>query len=274
MVSKAEDSSSFPLPRILAVVGVLGLCYAGALVVRDALAAFSAVPALSLMQEWEQRKMAMLESATIPAGPSTSEPIAETFSPDDAEWRYAHDSLERAIQLAPGNPELYANMGRLYQYKFEDNHLPLEEISASANSALEAFYRAAQLRPTWPYHWWDIARTEYVLQRSQSAEFRQALDNSVRFGPWLNDVQLFAADLALEHWESLGAESRQLALANLDRALQRSPEFVPDIVAAYQAWEPLCEQAGLAAAQPLEQLRAYCADEDLRERRPYFSLEP
>ncbi|MFV8818157.1 hypothetical protein [Haliea sp. E17] len=264
--------------RCLALVLIAGLGYATLSVIRDTLASLYAVPALQLMQEWDLANVVQPQAGDIAppgasaGGPGGDAPIA-SFSPDEAEWQLAYAALQRAINLAPGNPELYANLGRLYQFKFEDNSLPLEDIDASAHEASTAFNMAARLRPTWPYHWWDIARTEYVLQRSHLADFRRALDNGVRFGPWLRDVQLFSADLALEHWDTLGTESRQLALANFDRALVRSPEFVPDIIAAYDAWDMLCQQAeGLAPQLPT--LPVYCADPDLRTSPSPLSLDP
>lgn len=257
--------------RGVAVGAILGLTYASVLVVREAAAAIYAVPALQIMEQWqEDRVIAQAEAvaeatrASMAGDPSAEggeavsvSPEDVPFSPDPADWETARASLEKALALAPGNPELHANLGRLYQFRFEDRSLPLDEIRNGAELALASFEQAARLRPTWPYHWWDIARTEYVLQRTYQPEFYQALDNVTRFGPWLEDVQLFAADLALEHWGELQPASRALALANIDRALTRNPEIATSIVASYQAWEPVCEASRQAGSAYL-QITEYC----------------
>ncbi|TXS89902.1 hypothetical protein FV139_19445 [Parahaliea maris] len=257
--------------RGAAVGAILGLTWAGALVVREAAAAIYAVPALQLMEQWQEDRVAaqavaMAEAAraSMAAGHSAEDgaelsvsPEEVPFSPDPRDWDTARAALEKALALAPGNPELHANRGRLYQFRFEDRSLPLDDIRRGAEQALASFEQAASLRPTWPYHWWDIARTEYVLQRTYQPEFYRALDNVTRFGPWLEDVQLFAADLALEHWGDLQAESRTLALANIDRALGRNPEIASSMVASYQAWDPVCEASRQASGDYL-QIAQYC----------------
>lgn len=265
--------------RMLALLLIVGLLYAGGLLVKDVLASLSAVPALQLMQHWERERYsrsneAMEGSAVGMSGEASQELAGEVaeppaFVPDPGEWELARSAMERAVALAPGNPEWHANLGRLLQFRFEDDTLPLEESVAYAERALVSFRQAARLRPTWSYHWWDIARTEYVLQRAHTEDFIQALDNSVRFGPWLEDVQLFAADLALEQWRHLGPDSRTIALANLDRALQRNPEITPGIVSSYDAWPSVCTSLGeRGSSAELVQLAAYCADPSLREAPP------
>lgn len=246
--------NSRTLTQRFAVIAVaIILIYAAVQVARGAMASLAAVPALGIMADWEEEKLARSMEATPTPGEPVPEPV---FSPPAEEWKAARDAIGRALALSPGNPELHANLGRLYQYRFEDGSQPLEQVHEDAELALAAFRRAASLRPTWPYHWWDIARAEYVLQRSTGPDFRRALNNTVRFGPWLDDVQLFAADLALEHWEILDDASRQLALANLDRALARSPDIAPEIIASYDARDTLCGP-GLEA---LPRLSRYCTE--------------
>jgi len=271
--------------RGLALGAMLGIGYASVLVVRDAMGSIYSVPALQLMEQWQQQRYAAQAAAVAEASrtgraddPASNaaliaQVIEETpFSPDPGDWEIARASLDRAIALAPGNPELHANRGRLYQFRFEDRNLQLDAIREGAETALGSFTEAARLRPTWPYHWWDIARTGYVLQRTFSPQFYQALDNTSRFGPWLNDVQLFAADLALEHWDTLAPDSRALALDNIDRALVRSPEIVTGIVAEYAAWEPVCD-AGPGSGRDYLQLNDYCASAELRSGASARELE-
>lgn len=263
----AAGSARSATQRICALLLILVVLGAGALLVRMTLGYISAVPALRIMQQWEYEKYRTVEEeeAGAPATDASPEQAlpASPFVLDGEEWDVALQSLQRAIRLSPDNPELHANLGRLYQYRFDDNALPLESLHHDANRARDAFRQAAYLRPTWSYHWWDLARTEYRLQRTHTEDFARALNNTVRFGPWLEDVQLFATDLGLEHWDSLDAGSRQIALGNIDRGLQRNPEIVLDIVATYDAWASLCEQAE-ASARPLVELPAYCADPALR----------
>ncbi|GAB3274036.1 hypothetical protein [Parahaliea aestuarii] len=252
---------------------LVAIAGAAALVVRDTLGAIASVPAMSLMEQWQQAALeaeaaavAVAEEAATDSPPTldTIAPLATvTYTPSENDWQLARSSLDNALQLAPDNPELHANLGRLYQFRFENNNLPLDTISESAGHAAAAFQRAAQLRPTWPYHWWDVARTEYVLQRAPGPAFRQALDNVVRFGPWLEDVQLFATDLALEHWPALDASSHQLALQNIDRALQRNPDIVSAMLASYAAWSEVCS-SGERQDAALDHLRDYCQSPELR----------
>lgn len=273
------------LGRLVATGALVGICYAGILVIRDSAASIYAVPAFQLMDEWQQEKNEMeaqavaeameLQSRQAAPGQTTPPAMPEIpFSPPEQDWQTARKALNRAVALSPGNPELHANLGRLYQFTFEDLNLPLEALSENAEKAQTAFRQAARLRPTWAYHWWDIARTDYVLQRTHTQEFRQALNNTVRFGPWFEDVQLFATDMAVEHWALLDGQSRSLALANINRALSRNPEIVASIVDSYEAWEPLCQANGSEAnaeSADARHLTAYCEHPELRS--PYAQID-
>ena len=216
----------------IAVVLLMALlAYQLVVAVRAGLAELYAMPATRLMDQWQDAVDEL-------------EYTEEVFLPDETAWQGVLHNLERAAQLAPANPAYQAELGRLFQFKLQDEALEVETIEALNTTVLGHYQKAAYLRPTWPYYWWDIALAEYDSYHTHTETYQEALQNAARFGPWVTDVQHFVAEMSLETWESLDAATRLVALDNFERALQRQEDDVIDLFDDYDAWDSLCSNAG------------------------------
>lgn len=209
------------------------LAYQLSIAVREGLAWLYALPANQLMDQWQLQADA-LENAT------EENTEAATFAPNPAEWQAVLTNAQQALAMAPNNPVYYANLGRLYQFKLNDKNLDIRDIEEAGAKSLQYFEKAAQLRPTWVYYWWDIALTEYELFHDHTATYHNALQNITRYGPWIDAAQLFSADLALETWYSLNPITKQYALDNIDRALQRQAKAIIEVIEQHTAWNIIC----------------------------------
>lgn len=217
---------------IVVVLLMLFLVYQLVLSVRNGLALLYAMPATALMDQWQDAE-------------EEREDMNEVFIPDTAEWQAVSHNLERARELAPNDPDYHAESGRLSQFRLQDESLEIEEIEALNAELLAHYQQAAYFRPTWPYYWWDIALAEYDSYHTYTDTYHEALQNLTRFGPWDSDAQYFLAEVSLETWESLDAATQQVALENIERALQRQPNETSELIEEYDAWDMLC--SGIAA---------------------------
>ena len=171
-------------------------------------------------------------------------------------------SLNRAIALAPDNPDYLATLGWLQQLgsRQEQNVLNPAEKVRLETLAYQYYARAAALRPTWPYDWGDMAVEQYGLASFSGAAYHQALVNAARFGPWKDDIQLLVTDLALDTWDDLNLAARQALLMTVDRGLQRQADTIIAIIEARAAWATVCVtgQGGSANFAALPNLWAEC----------------
>lgn len=180
----------------------------------------------------------------------------------DAEWQAVQHSVARADQLMPGNPRFLETLGWLHQLRpalFADTVSPAQQ-DAHALIAAEYFRRAVDSRPTWSYSWGNLALEHYRRGDVRSHEYRRALANVARFGPWKNDAQRLVLDLGSATWGALTPNVRRAVLRNTERALHRQPGNTLRIVQSHGAWLAMCAAAQNDATAELPHLAVVCAE--------------
>jgi hypothetical protein len=179
-------------------------------------------------------------------------------------------NLNRALALAPDNPDYLSSLGWLQQIRLrqeQDTLDPVEKVQIET-LAYQSYAQASAQRPTWPYDWGDLALEQYRQANFSGASYHRALVNAARFGPWKDDIQVIITELALDTWDDLNLAARQALLMTIDRGLQRQPDTIIAIIEAYPAWTTVCApgQGGSASFADLPHLLAEC------QRR--LSVEP
>ena len=174
----------------------------------------------------------------------------------------AETSLNRALALAPDNPDYLATLGWLQQLGLRqegDALIPAEKVRLET-LAYQYYAQAAAQRPTWPYDWGDMAVEQYGLASFSGSSYHQALVNAARFGPWKDDIQLLVTELGLDTWDDLNLAARQALLMTIDRGLLRQADTIIAIIEAQAAWVTVCVpgQGGSANFSALLHLRAEC----------------
>ncbi len=171
-------------------------------------------------------------------------------------------NLNRALALAPDNPDYLSNLGWLRQVRLRQEHDTLDPVEKARLETLayQSYAQASAQRPTWPYDWGDMALEQYRQANFSGASYHRALVNAARFGSWKNDIQVIITELALDTWDDLNPAARQALLMTIDRGLQRQPKTIIAIIEAYPAWATVCaqEQGGGVAFAALPFLLAEC----------------
>ena len=171
-------------------------------------------------------------------------------------------NLNRALALAPDNPDYLSNLGWLQQIRLRQEQDTLDPVEKAQIETLayQSYAQASALRPTWPYDWGDMALEQYRQANFSGAPYHWALVNAARFGPWKDDIQVIITEHALDTWDDLNLAARQALLMTIDRGLQRQPDTIIAIIEAYPAWDTVCapEQGGSAAVAALTHLLAEC----------------
>jgi hypothetical protein len=178
------------------------------------------------------------------------------------DWWAVENRLNRALALAPDNPDYLSTLGYLQQLgsRQEQDTFDSVEKAQLESLAYQSYAQAAAQRPTWPYDWGDMALEQYRQGNFSDAPYHRALVNAARFGPWKDDIQLLVAELSLDTWDDLNLAARGALLTTIDRGLRRQPGKMLSIIQAHPAWASVCElgQGGGAALPSLPNLRAEC----------------
>ena len=151
-------------------------------------------------------------------------------------------NLNRALALAPDNPDYLSNLGWLQQIRLRQEQDTLDPVEKAQLETLayQSYAQASALRSTWPYDWGDMALEQYRQANFSGAPYHRALVNAARFGPWKDDIQVIITEHALDTWDDLNLAARQALLMTIDRGLQRQPDTIIAIIEAYPAWDTVC----------------------------------
>ena len=171
-------------------------------------------------------------------------------------------NLNRALALAPDNPDYLSNLGWLQQIRLRQEQDTLDPVEKAQIETLayQSYAQASAQRPTWPYDWGDMALEQYRQANFSGASYHRALVNAARFGPWKDDIQVIITVHALDTWDDLNLAARQALLMTIDRGLQRQPDTIIAIIEAYPAWDTVCapEQGVIDDFAALPHLLAEC----------------
>ena len=155
------DKAPSALVRASIAALLLLLGYALSIAARTGLADVYAAPAKSYLQ--------------------TKRNAGEVLTRD--EWQALDGSLIRALALAPGDPDNFSELGRLYRILLEADDLDAGQISRYGDAAAGYYQAALALRPTWPWDWGNLAMVKYQQYQDTSGVIRThwcAPSNSAR----------------------------------------------------------------------------------------------
>jgi len=207
-------------------------------------------------QGWLAGRNGLSEIYARPAISYLEEKGAADFQISEAEWQAIYNSILRADELMPDNPQYLDSLGWLHQIKLGllADALDIDQVAAHARAAEDYYRRAVAVRPTWPYYWGGVALEEYRGGNYGTENYSLALANAARFGPWKNDTQQLVADLGSDTLELLSPGAQRAFLLNLERGLRRQPDAMFAIV---RDWTYICATAKMSSIS-LPLLLSHC----------------
>jgi len=159
---------------------------------------------------------------------------------NQTEWTNAYDGVSKAISLDPLNPELFALMANVQEWKIyldKDD----EENNHYLSLALRNYRKAAELRPAWPYTWSQISLVKYRMGEIDQ-ELQQAIENATNTGPWEPDVQQIIAEVGLSAWQELDFSMRGIIVRNIHRGITMQPILMLNILKKHGHLKMVCYQ--------------------------------
>lgn len=228
--SAAESATRSPaalrrlLPAALALLLALPLAVSGG---RMLLAGLASYQAQAFLIDWER--------------------TAKEPTPRAAE--IATRAAQRAAALYPtANGRYLQRLGHIQQWQHFRQPFGAPTAEASRRAALEAFRAAAQARPSWPDNWAALAYAKLYL-REFDTEFRHALAQAARHGPWRIGINRKLAEIGLIAWPQFDPAERAALLEAARRTVAYSPGEARQLFALAQLTDtagPLCDALGEA----------------------------
>ena len=164
--------------------------------------------------------------------------------PTADELARAHDFLQEARELDPGQPNILEDIARLEELRALSRKSGDASAPEHLRQALALQRQAARLRPSSPYTWANIALLKSRLAEFDR-EFEGALRNAALLGPWEPDIQIKLADLGFRHWSVLAPETRTALESNAARALYRQDAQLFDLARRSGRLAVLCAVRGV-----------------------------
>ena len=165
-------------------------------------------------------------------------------------WNRAREGFTNAIQSEPDNPTYHQGLADLYLVRL--NRIPGDrsKMAPYYEIALRHYFRAAALRPTWPYSHAGILTVKQQIGQVD-ADFKLALALASRYGPAEMAVQEQIISAGYQSWQALGQDEHGLILGNLMRAWQARPKQTAQLLTQLKPHLPPCEQLPSALARDL-----------------------
>ncbi len=125
----------------------------------------------------------------------------------------AEQSLQTAIDRHPQHPNYPLVLGKLYQWQA---FLQPEQAETALNLAYQHLQLSAELRPSWPTTWIDLAQVSYELAGNQwqaNSQFywQQAQQHGALFEPMLNTE----ISLLMRAWPQISPVQQQQFLQKI-----------------------------------------------------------
>lgn len=206
------------LPTLILLAAGLLCCFLGA---RLLVADLSAWQASRFIDDWSERGAVASERA----------------------WEVAESAASRAIQLTPAAMAIhYDRLGRIHEWRQIDLPFGNDAAVESRLAARDAYRKALDLRPLWPYTW---ARLAYIKLRLLQIddEFDEALRQAAALGPWRSGVNRTLSEIGLIAWLELDTSQRDLVLEAVERTLvqnRRAGEHVMALAKRFHRLEDVC----------------------------------
>ena len=165
-------------------------------------------------------------------------------------WNRAREGFANAIQWDSDNPVYHQGLADLYLVRL--NRMPGDrsKMAPYYEIALRHYFRAAALRPTWPYSHAGIVTVKQQIGQVD-ADFKLALVMASRYGPSETAVQEQIMAAGYQTWKALGKDEHGLILGNLMRAWQARPKQTVQLLALLKPHLPPCDQLPADLARDL-----------------------
>ncbi len=137
-------------------------------------------------------------------------------------------------------------LGKVYEWRQHPLPFGAPEAEAERRRALEAYRQVAELRPTWPYGWTNIAHTKLQLLELDH-EFMHAFTEASRTGPWNRETLKALAITGISAWPRLSADQRAPILETIAQAVsndRRTAKELSDALANSGLLELVCFYSG------------------------------
>lgn len=222
-VVRSEARKAGRVWRLLAALALLLLCaWAANQAARVGWANFQSIEARALLK----RAMA----GSIPMNART--------------WNRVRDGLVIALEWDPDNPEYHQAMADAYLLRLIRTPGDRTKMAPYFDVALKHFFRAAALRPTWPFAYSGIVTAKQQMGR-YDADFMRAISLASHYGPWEMAVQHQLIAAGYRSWSALGETERALIRGNLRRAHEWRPDEAAALLASLKPVAPPCDQLQL-----------------------------
>ena len=143
-----------------------------------------------------------------------------------------------ALSWEPQNPDYHDLVAQILIYKgllkWADGSF--NEIT---DETVSLYKRSLELRPRWPYAWARLSLVK-AYRDEYDAEFENAVERAVQYGPWDPGVHVTLAEAGIYGWRNLSIPTRKLIAANIHRGLKYEYSTMKSIVRRYNGQILVC----------------------------------
>ena len=165
-------------------------------------------------------------------------------------WNRAREGFASAIHWDPDNPAYHQGLADLYLIRLVRIPGDRTKITPYYEIALRHYFKAAALRPTWPYAHAGIVTVKQQIGQVD-ADFKLALVMASRYGPSEPAVQEQIISAGYQSWKALSQAEHGLILGNLMRAWHARPKQTARLLALLKPHLPPCDQVSVDLARDL-----------------------
>lgn len=145
-------------------------------------------------------------------------------APSENAIAVAKRAAERALAFYPGsNGDYYDRLGQVEEWQAVGTRYGEAAAQPARQAALEAYRRAVEIRPDWPYSWVQLATIKLRMLEFDE-EFDAALSRSFETGPWLIAINSRLAEIGLVAWSRLDEAQQEQTLESARRTAEFSDE--------------------------------------------------
>ena len=136
-------------------------------------------------------------------------------------WLVMEKLALASLEKNESNADIVNATGRLYDYRATNMVSDRKQQRVYLQKALGYYKQVIRLRPAWPYGWMNIAISKGRLSEIDE-EYKQALLQLLRLGPWEENTLPVIIQLSLPTWPYLDSDTRQPLLDYFIRAQESS----------------------------------------------------
>ncbi|NOI76147.1 hypothetical protein F0224_10695 [Vibrio coralliilyticus] len=127
----------------------------------------------------------------------------------------AEKLIDASLNHHSSHPHYFDLQGKVYEWKayISDE----SEKGKYLSLAKQAYIHSAELRPNWPNTWANLAALETQLSGTNRSQYLIQADTH---GPFIPEVNLKIATLALSNWQTFTPKERKLAMPHIYRAIK------------------------------------------------------